>query len=77
VARACGLREPDAEMGANLLNWALGVAFVYSALFAIGAVLLGTWAGAALYTLSAVVCGGLMFWNLNRTKWAGLAETDE
>lgn len=71
VARASGLAEPDAEIGANLLNWALGVAFVYAALFAIGALLLGTWSSAAVYTLSAVVCGGLMFWNLNRTKWAG------
>jgi SSS family transporter len=77
VARACGLKEPDAEIGANLVNWVLGVAFVYSALFAIGAALLGTWTSAAVYTLSAVVCGGLMFWNLNRTKWAGLAETAE
>ena len=76
VARAAGLKEPGAEIGANLLNWALGVAFAYSALFAIGAVLLGTGARAAVYTLSAVVSGGLMFWNLNRTKWAGLAETD-
>jgi hypothetical protein len=53
------------------------VAFVYAALFAIGACLLGTWAGAALYALAAALSGGLMFWNLNRTKWAGLAETDE
>jgi hypothetical protein len=42
-----------------------------------GGGLFGFWARAALYTLSAVVCGGLMFWNLNRTKWAGLAETPE
>jgi SSS family transporter len=77
VARACGLKEPDAEIGANLVNWALGVAFVYSALFAIGAALLGTWTSAAVYTLLAVVCGVLMFWNLNRTRWAGFAETAE
>ncbi|HEX8336933.1 MAG TPA: hypothetical protein VF621_09385, partial [Pyrinomonadaceae bacterium] len=76
VARAARLAESRAEIGANLLNWALGVAFVYSALFATGACLFGTWARAALYTLSAVVCGGLMFWNLNRTKWAGLADTE-
>lgn len=77
VAREARLPEADAEIAANLLNWALGVAFVYTALFAIGAAVFLEWTRAALYTLSSVVCGALMFWNLTRTSWAGLADTAE
>lgn len=43
VAREARLTEADAEIAANLLNWALGVAFVYSALFAIDAAVFLEW----------------------------------
>jgi len=75
VARAANLREPESEIGPNLLNWALGVALVYASLFAIGALIFGQWGRAALFLAAALASGGVMFWNLNRTGWAGLAET--
>jgi SSS family solute:Na+ symporter len=77
VAEAAGLPEVRAEIAPNLLNWALGVGLVYAALFAIGELVFGLWARAALFILAAAVCGGLMFWNLNRTGWAALARDAE
>jgi len=76
VARAAGLAEARAEIAPNLLNWALGVALVYAALFATGAVIFGLWARAAVYAAAAVASGCLLFWNLARTGWAGLAGDD-
>jgi Na+/proline symporter len=74
VARAAGLPERRGEIVPNLLNWLLGVALVYAALFAIGAGVFGDWGRAALCAAAAAACGALMFWNLNRTRWAGMAE---
>jgi SSS family solute:Na+ symporter len=76
VAAATGLAEPRAEIAPNLLNWALGVGLIYAILFAVGAVLFGRWGRAALFTAAALACGALMFWNLSRTRWAGLAEPE-
>jgi hypothetical protein len=66
-----------AEIAPNLLNWALGVALVYAALFAIGAAVFGLWARAALYAAAAAACAALLFWNLARTGWAALARDAE
>ena len=77
VARAANLREPESEIASNLLNWALGVALVYAALFAIGAAVFGLWARAALYAAAAAACAALLFWNLARTGWAALARDAE
>jgi Na+/proline symporter len=73
VAAAAGLTERRGEIGANLFNWVLGVALIYTALFAIGAAVFAQWARAAGFAAAALVCGALVFWNLNRTGWAGLS----
>jgi solute:Na+ symporter, SSS family len=77
VARQTGLPERRAEILPNLLNWVLGVVLVYSVLFGIGEIIFGGMTRAALFIIAAVVCGGLMFWNLNRTGWVGLAEVTD
>jgi Na+/proline symporter len=66
-----------AEIIPNLLNWALGVALVYAALFSIGEVIFGLWGRALLFIVMAVVCGSIMFWNLNRTGWASFGAAVE
>lgn len=76
VARAAGLPERRGEIAPNLLNWALGVGLIYAALFAIGAAVFARWGRAALWGAAAAACGVVMFWNLNRTRWAGMAERD-
>lgn len=77
VAEATGLPEVRGEIGPNLLNWVLGVALVYATLFGIGEVIFGEWGRAAIFLLIAAVCGAVMAWNLNRTRWVGLAENVE
>ncbi len=77
VARAANIPEGRAEVAANLLNWALGVGLVYAALFATGELVFGRWTRAALFGLAGAVCGGLMFWNLNRTGYFTPAHGEE
>ncbi len=74
VALAAGLQERKGEIGPNILNWLLGIALVYSTLFAIGELLFGTWPKVLLLVAIAVGSGLLMIWNLNRKGWAGLNE---
>jgi len=74
VARAAHLAERKGELGPNFLNWLLGIALVYSILFAIGELLFGVWARTFVLLLIAAGSAGLMIWNLNRTGWAGLSE---
>ncbi|HYE14806.1 MAG TPA: sodium:solute symporter family protein [Pyrinomonadaceae bacterium] len=61
-----GRRE---SLAPNFLNWALGVALVYSVLFATGEVIFGTWGRAALFTASAAASGALLYWSLTRKGW--------
>jgi solute:Na+ symporter, SSS family len=75
VAEASDLPERRSEIIPNLLNWALGVALVYAALFSIGELIFGHRGRALLFIGLAAVCGSIMFWNLNRMGWAVFAET--
>ena len=77
VASAAGLQERTSEIWPNLLNWVLGVALIYATLFGIGEMLFGFWMKAFGFIFVALICGGIMFWNLNRTGWAGLAEISD
>lgn len=70
VAEACDLPLRRSEIIPNLLNWALGVALVYAALFSIGELVFGHRGRALLFIVMAAICGSIMFWNLNRTGWA-------
>jgi hypothetical protein len=65
------------EIAPNLLNWILGVALVYATLFGIGDVIFGAWARAALFIVIAALSAIVLIWNLNRTRWAGIAEVAE
>jgi Na+/proline symporter len=76
VARVTGLPEVRGEIAPNILNWILGIALVYSTLFGIGEIIFGAWGRAALFILIAAVSAAVLIWNLNRTRWAGLAEVE-
>ncbi len=77
VANEAGLAERKGEIGPNLLNWILGIALVYSTLFAIGEIIFGSWLKVLLMVAIAAFSGIIMTWNLNRTGWAGLSESEE
>lgn len=76
VSKASGVPEITGEIWPNLLNWVLGIVLVYATLFSIGELIFGTWPRAILLIVIGGAAGTLMFWNLNRTGWAGLAESD-
>lgn len=76
VAHEAGMAERTGEIGPNIINWIMGIILVYSTLFGIGEIIFGNWRRAVLFLGIAVVAGGLMMWNLNRTGWAGLSEAE-
>ena len=76
MAHEAGVPERRGEIGPNLLNWILGIALVYSTLFAIGEIIFGDWSRVIPFIVIAVSAGVLMGWNLNRTGWAGLSENE-
>jgi SSS family transporter len=76
VAREAGMPERTGEIGPNLLNWLMGIALVYSTLFGIGELIFGTWFKTIMFIAIAVAAGATMIWNLNRTGWAGLTESE-
>jgi len=77
VSKASGLPERTGEIWPNVLNWLLGIVLVYSALFGIGELIFGGWPRAILLIIIGAAAGTVMFWNLNRTGWTGLAESGE
>jgi solute:Na+ symporter, SSS family len=77
VSNAAGVPERTGEIMPNLLNWLLGIALVYAILFGIGELIFGTWPRTILLLIIAGAAGTVMFWNLNRTGWAGLTESHE
>ena len=59
----------------SLVDWAAGCATVYSLLFGVGKLLFGeTGLGLALLG-TALVCGGFVYWDLNRRGWKVLGES--
>lgn len=77
VSISGGIPERRGEVIPNLLNWILGVVLVYAALFSIGELIFGVWSKAILLIVIGGAAGTLMFWNLNRTGWVGIAEQAE
>jgi Na+/proline symporter len=77
VAHEAGIPERRGEIGPNILNWFLGIVLVYSTLFGIGEMIFGNWSRAVPFMVIVVSASVLMKWNLNRTGWAGLSETEE
>jgi hypothetical protein len=77
IRQAAGLPDQQDELLPNLLNWICGIMLVYAILFAIGQVIFGVWTNVILLLFVAMISGALMWWNLSRTSWAGIAETIE
>jgi Na+/proline symporter len=76
VVRAAGLSERRGEIWPNFVNWLLGITLVYSTLFSIGEIIFGAWSKAILLLVLGGAAAAGMIWNLNRTGWAGLAESN-
>jgi hypothetical protein len=68
IAGAEGVAARRGEIPRNLLMWALGTVFVYSIMFATGAVIFGQHSRATLFGAALVVSGGLLFAGLAREE---------
>jgi Na+/proline symporter len=68
IAGAAAVAEQRGEIPRNLAFWALGTVFVYSLMFATGAVLFGDTGRALLFGAALAVSGTLLFAGLAREK---------
>jgi len=66
IARALPEVRPDAGMARLLGNWLAGVVLVYSALFAVGKLLLGDYRLAAVFLSTGALAVGVIYRNLAR-----------
>ncbi len=69
IAREASEVVPPRDVASNLVDWALGCAMIYLALFGVGKLLFGeTGTGLVFLALSAA-SGAIVYWNLNRRGW--------
>lgn len=68
VARHAGIEPPRGEIARNLAFWVLGVAFVYSIMFATGGLIFHERRQALIFGAVLVVSGGLLLRGLLREK---------
>jgi len=72
AARAGG--PAPGKLGGLLIDWAAGVALVYSTLFGIGSALLGSGLVALLYLAIAIACIGVIYLDLSRRGWQTITD---
>jgi len=68
IAGEAAVAASRGEIGRNLAFWALGIVFVYSTMFATGAVIFRETPRALFFGAAMVVSGGLLFAGLAREK---------
>ncbi len=62
--------KADSHMGRDLLDWAVGIMLIYSALFGTGKIILGEMALGVTLLFIAAGCFTFIMWDLNRRGWA-------
>ena len=68
IAGASAVAARRGEIPRNLAFWGLGTVFVYSIMFATGAILFGQYSRAIFFGAALAVSGGLLFAGLAREK---------
>ena len=68
LARVARPGSGNESLGLNALDWLAGCGLVYGALFGIGRVILGDVMQGVGYLGLAALCGGLIAYNVNRTR---------
>jgi len=54
----------------NLINWISGVAMIYSFLFGLGQIILGSLSLGIIFLIAGFVFGGIIFYQMNRHGWS-------
>ena len=78
IASATGLaaEHADGRLATQFLNWFLGCALIYGALFGIGKLIFKEWLTGLLYLAVAIGAGALISWNLSRVGWDTVGELE-
>ncbi len=53
----------------NLINWISGVAMIYSFLFGLGQIILGSMMLGIIFLISGFIFGGIIFYQMNKRGW--------
>jgi len=61
---------PAHDLGRNLLDWIVGCAMVYCALFGAGKICLLSWRTGVLLCAASVICAGFLYRGLSRASGA-------
>ncbi|MFQ5584720.1 MAG: sodium:solute symporter family protein, partial [Calditrichia bacterium] len=73
-----GKKAPDVEtdkgLGRDFLDWGVGIILIYSALFGVGKIILGSLLPGVLLIGVALFCLWFILWDLNRRGWKALKE---
>src|SRR5277367_4463577 len=65
--------QPVKDIGANSIDWILGCALVYCAMFSIGELVLHEWLPGILLLIIAAASAYFIFWSLSRRGWQTLS----
>ncbi|MHB1687863.1 MAG: sodium:solute symporter family protein [Ignavibacteriaceae bacterium] len=58
----------------NLINWICGVAMIYSFLFGLGQIILGSLILGIIFLIAGIIFGSIIFYQMNKRGWETLSE---
>ncbi len=58
----------------NLINWICGVAMIYSFLFGLGQIILGSMMLGIIFLVAGFIFGGIIFYQMNKRGWETLSQ---
>lgn len=64
---------PEKDGIFNMVNWICGVIMIYSFLFGLGHILIGTRMLGVAFIVSGLIFGGVIFYNMNKRGWKSLS----
>ena len=69
IAKEASDITPSKDGILNLINWISGVAMIYSFLFGLGQIILGSMIMGILFLIAGFVFGGIIFYQMNKRGW--------
>jgi len=69
IARKASEIKPVADGILNLINWISGVAMIYSFLFGLGQIIIGSLTLGIVFLIAGFIFGGIIFYQMNKIGW--------
>jgi hypothetical protein len=73
VAKEAAEIAPVKDGILNLINWICGVAMIYSFLFGLGQIILGSFYLGIIFLIAGFVLGSIIFYQMNKHGWETLS----